>query len=156
MQALGEYTAELLQHVEHDIAAVQAAQHRTTAAELGIAPLDAMADLDSIPARIQFINRLASEVSAASEPTACGLPVSPLCPDSRCDALQQAPKPPARVAIVTTVQQNLTGLRREVLSWIAYHLDIGVSHFYVRPCHAPAYEQPKTWGCSSLWNEGRV
>ena len=55
-----------------------------------------------------------------------------------CDALLltpvpcQAPTWRARVAIVTTAQQDLMGLRRELLPWMAYHLHIGISHFYVR------------------------
>ena len=64
-QDLGEYTAGLLQHVEHDLTAARAAQRHMTAAELGITPLDGMADLESIPARVKFIDRLASEVFAA-------------------------------------------------------------------------------------------
>jgi len=61
-QDLGEYTAGLLQHVEHDLTAARAAQRHTTAADLGITPLDAMADMESIPARISFINSLSSAV----------------------------------------------------------------------------------------------
>ncbi len=45
-----------------------------------------------------------------------------------CQALARR----ARVAIVTTAQQDVMGLRRELLPWMAYHLHIGVSHFYVR------------------------
>ncbi len=52
--------------------------------------------------------------------------LSPTC--MPCQALT----PRARVAIVTTAQQDLMGLRRELLPWMAYHLHIGISHFYVR------------------------
>ena len=52
----------------------RAAQHRTMAAELGIAPVDAMADLHTIPARLRFINRLADEVRCFR--SSC---VSPAC-----------------------------------------------------------------------------
>ena len=65
-QALGEYTAGLLQHVEHDLPAARAAQRHTTAADLGTTPLDAMADVESIPARISFINGLSSAVRAVA------------------------------------------------------------------------------------------
>ena len=61
-QDLGAYTTRLLQHVEQDLTAARAAQRHTTAAELGITPLDAMADVESIPARISLVNRLASKV----------------------------------------------------------------------------------------------
>ena len=62
-QDLGEYTSGLLQHVEHDLTAARAAQRHTTAADLSITPLDAMEDVESIPARISFINSLSSQVS---------------------------------------------------------------------------------------------
>ena len=41
---------------------VRAAQHRTTAAELGILPSDNLTDLASVPTRIAFLNQLADEV----------------------------------------------------------------------------------------------
>ena len=44
----------------------------------------------------------------------------------------QMPARSARIAMVTTAQQDLMGLRRELLPWMAYHLHIGISHFYVR------------------------
>ena len=37
---------------------------------------------------------------------------------------------------MTTAQQDLVGLRRELLPWMAYHLEVGVSHFYVRAVFA--------------------
>ena len=62
LQALDEYVFGMLRNVETDLGAVRAAQQRTTAAQLGISALDPMDELDSLPERIRFINRLAAEV----------------------------------------------------------------------------------------------
>lgn len=62
MQALDEYVWNLLRSVSTDLDAVRAAKQRTTAAQLGISALDPMDELDSIPHRIRFINRLAKQV----------------------------------------------------------------------------------------------
>ena len=64
MQALDEYVWSLLKYVRTDLAAVRAAQRRTTAAQLGIEPRDPMDELLSVPERIRFINRLAAQVAA--------------------------------------------------------------------------------------------
>lgn len=62
LQALDEYVWNLLRSVSTDLDAVRAAKQRTTAAQLGISALDPMDELDSIPHRIRFINRLAKQV----------------------------------------------------------------------------------------------
>lgn len=36
-----------------------------------------------------------------------------------------------QVAMATTALQDVRGLRRELLPWIAYHLHLGIAHFYV-------------------------
>ena len=41
-----------------------------------------------------------------------------------------------QVGMATTALQNMRGLRRELLPWIAYHLHLGIAHFYVRS-HTP-------------------
>ena len=62
MQELTRYEAALWRHPETDEGVVRAAQHRTTAAELGILPSDSLADLASMPTRIAFLNQLADRV----------------------------------------------------------------------------------------------
>lgn len=62
MQELSRYEADLLAHPETRDNLVKAAQHRTTAADLGIMPLDDLRDLHSITARITFLNILANKV----------------------------------------------------------------------------------------------
>lgn len=65
-QELTKYETALFHHPEVREAVVRAAQHRTTAAELGIMPSDSLKDLDSLPARIAFLNGLAETVSIVS------------------------------------------------------------------------------------------
>ena len=54
-----------------------------------------------------------------------------------------------QVAIATTALQDVRGLRRELLPWIAYHLHLGIAHFYVRsraypptPLHQSMHAEP--------------
>ncbi|KAL6776982.1 hypothetical protein ACKKBF_B19730 [Auxenochlorella protothecoides x Auxenochlorella symbiontica] len=79
-------------------------QHRTTTAEMGVAARDALNDTSSVPARIAFLNALAEEA---------------------------APRAATRVAVVTTSGVDLRGVRREVLPWLQYHTEMGVSRFYI-------------------------
>ena len=62
VQELTRYEAALWRHPETDKGVVRAAQHRTTAAELGILPSDNLSDLASVPTRIAFLNQLADRV----------------------------------------------------------------------------------------------
>jgi hypothetical protein len=62
VQELTRYEAALWRHPETREGVVRAAQHRTTAAELGILPADNLSDLASMPTRIAFLNQLADWV----------------------------------------------------------------------------------------------
>lgn len=62
MQELTEYERRMLEHPETREDVVRAAQHRTTAADLGIAASDDLKDLESLPARVAFLNSLADQV----------------------------------------------------------------------------------------------
>lgn len=81
-------------------------QQRTSAADLGLTVSDSLDDVESVPLRIQFLNRLAADVADR------GLEV--------------------HVAIVATVGADLRGVRKELLPWMQYHTELGVSKFYVR------------------------
>lgn len=80
-------------------------QKRTTAQDLGVIASDDLRDVESIPIRVRFLNRLAAEVAER------GLD--------------------AHVAIVATVGADLAGVRKELLPWMQYHTELGVSKFYV-------------------------
>ena len=54
---------------------------------------------------------------------------SPQSPKRLC-GWQERPRM-TQVAIATTALQDVRGLRRELLPWIAYHLHLGIAHFYV-------------------------
>ncbi|KAG2500367.1 hypothetical protein HYH03_001941 [Edaphochlamys debaryana] len=90
------------------------AMARPTSAELGLAPWDAMQDLDSLPARIAFLNQLHSQVctnsTGSSGPGHAGSP---------------------RVAIFTVWNGNRWGLRRSLLPWMQWHMQQGVCRYYV-------------------------
>ena len=66
---LAAYADAMAANMTEDVAAAAARQRRTTAAELGLAAVDALDDVASIPARITFLNSLAEEVGAG-----CALP----------------------------------------------------------------------------------
>ncbi len=61
-QELTQYEAKMVQHPEMREEVVRAAQHRTTAAELGITASDDLKDLESLPTRVAFLNSLADQV----------------------------------------------------------------------------------------------
>ena len=67
----------------------------------------------------------------------------------------------AQVAIVTTALQDARGLRREILPWLAYHLELGIAHFYVCPCPdlprlstVPAFNIPLTQRAAQVLYDG--
>ncbi|KAG2452028.1 hypothetical protein HYH02_003066 [Chlamydomonas schloesseri] len=83
-----------------------------TSASLGLAPWDLMHELDTIPARIKFLQDLYKEVCT----NASGVP---------------GPGMQVKVAAFTVWNGNLWGLRRSLLPWMQYHTQIGVCKFYV-------------------------
>lgn len=83
-------------------------QHRASTEELGIAVQDQLNDTWSIPFRISFLNELAKEASE-----------------------QEEKMTNVRVAIVTTTSVDIWGLRRELLPWMQYHTELGVSRYYI-------------------------
>ncbi|KAG2423760.1 hypothetical protein HXX76_015036 [Chlamydomonas incerta] len=87
-------------------------QSLPTSASLGLAPWDLMHELDTIPARIKFLNDLYRDV---------------------CTNASGAPGPgmQVKVAAFTVWNGNLWGLRRSLLPWMQYHTQLGVCKFYV-------------------------
>lgn len=39
-----------------------------------------------------------------------------------------------RVAITATVAADAWGVRRDLLPWLQYHVELGAARFYVSPC----------------------
>lgn len=68
---LQAYAAAMLDAMVLGSSAAAKRQHRATASELGLLPLDDLADTESIPARIAYLNELMDEV-----------PVGPCLPGS--------------------------------------------------------------------------
>ncbi|PNW84033.1 hypothetical protein CHLRE_04g218450v5 [Chlamydomonas reinhardtii] len=83
-----------------------------TSAALGLAPWDLMHELETIPARIKFLNDLYRDVCT----NASGVP---------------GPGMQVKVAAFTVWNGNLWGLRRSLLPWMQYHTQLGVCKFYV-------------------------
>jgi hypothetical protein len=119
---------------------VRAAQHRTTAAELGILPSDNLTDLASVPSRIAFLNQLANEVRLtlkrrlpACEPEhiTWKLWLDMVC-NGLCAADEQVRAANVtRLAVVTTWGGGMAGVRRDLLPWMQIMTELGVSSFYV-------------------------
>ncbi|GLI65059.1 hypothetical protein VaNZ11_008485 [Volvox africanus] len=87
-------------------------QSLPTSADLGLAPWDSMRDLETIPARIAFLNELTKEVcSNASGRVGAGIH--------------------PRVAAFTVWNGNMWGLRRSLLPWMQWSTQLGVCRFYV-------------------------
>lgn len=63
---LKAYNEALLAGMTLDEQKAAARQHRTTAAELGLLPLDGLNDTASLPHRIAFLNDLHAEVRVGS------------------------------------------------------------------------------------------
>lgn len=128
---------------------VRAAQHRTTAAELGILPSDNLSDLASVPTRIAFLNQLADRVrllqhvfrsvghlqSARSSRIMHGAALSMRHMGVAADVLhlqQVRAANVTRLAVVTTWGGGMASVRRDLLPWMQIMTELGVSSFYVR------------------------
>ena len=59
---LAAYAGSLAANMTLDVAEAAARQRRTTAAELGLAAVDPLDEVASIPTRVAFLNGLAEEV----------------------------------------------------------------------------------------------
>ncbi|GMH41555.1 hypothetical protein BSKO_09465 [Bryopsis sp. KO-2023] len=98
------YLIEIVRDMTTNMTYVKQAQHKPTSKELGIEPWDDMEDMKSIPFRIKLINELASRNRKNVE---------------------------SKVCIYTTSAAGFMGVRKELLPWIQYHTEMGISHFYV-------------------------
>lgn len=103
-QELREYEKKLLTSWTTDAGAAAQSQARPDAAELSLRAVDPMQDVSSIPARVGFLNELADEVLARET---------------------------LRLAIATTTSVDLLGIRQELLPWMQYHTELGVTKFYI-------------------------
>lgn len=101
---LAAYAKSLVRAMVTDSPSAAKRQARSRAAELGLVPWDDLRDLDSLPTRVAFLNQLHKEVAAR-------------------EAL--------RVCVVTTTSADVHGVRSELLPWMQYHTELGVTHFYV-------------------------
>eukprot|EP01026_Neomeris_dumetosa_P028844 TRINITY_DN2336_c0_g1_i4.p1 TRINITY_DN2336_c0_g1~~TRINITY_DN2336_c0_g1_i4.p1 ORF type:complete len:616 (-),score=86.67 TRINITY_DN2336_c0_g1_i4:287-2134(-) len=79
-------------------------QHHPLYNELGLDAWDVMNDTQSIPHRIAFLNALADSVLR---------------------------KVGTKVCAYTTTSASIWGVRQEILPWIQYHTELGVSKFYM-------------------------
>jgi hypothetical protein len=113
---LREYTEHMLETWTSDFSKAKKRQHRPTAAELDINSLDTLEDVASLPNRIAFLDELMTTLAAeAAEKTD---------PENTTAITNKA-------AIATTTSVDLLGVRREILPWLQYHTEIGVSKFYI-------------------------
>ncbi|KAG2500357.1 hypothetical protein HYH03_001931 [Edaphochlamys debaryana] len=87
-------------------------QARPTSAELGLAPWDPMQEIESLPARVAFLNYLTKQVCG----NGTGAP---------------GPGTTLRVSAFTVWAGNLWGLRRTLMPWLQYHTQLGVCRYYV-------------------------
>lgn len=101
---LQAYTQRMLEGMTASAAEAARRQQRVTAAELGLRAADPLDELASLPARIAYLNQLAEEVQAR-------------------EAL--------KVAITATTSVDVAGLRQEVLPWLQYHTELGVTRFFL-------------------------
>eukprot|EP01023_Acetabularia_acetabulum_P027013 TRINITY_DN25552_c0_g1_i3.p1 TRINITY_DN25552_c0_g1~~TRINITY_DN25552_c0_g1_i3.p1 ORF type:complete len:728 (-),score=153.66 TRINITY_DN25552_c0_g1_i3:96-2009(-) len=101
---LFHYIQKLEQTWTSSTLAARAQQHRPTHTDLGIDAWDLMNDTHSLPHRIAFLNGLAEAVEK---------------------------RVTTKVAAYTTTASGLYGVRKDILPWIQYHTELGVSKFYV-------------------------
>ncbi|PRW56345.1 glycosyltransferase-like protein [Chlorella sorokiniana] len=101
---LRAYNDALLAGMTLDESEAAARQHRATAAELGMLPLDGLNETASLPHRIAFLNDLYEEVQA-------GVPL--------------------RACLAATTSADVWGVRRELLPWLQYHTELGAARFYL-------------------------
>jgi hypothetical protein len=120
---LREYTERMLETWTRDFFEAKKRQHRPTAAELNLHALDSLEDTASLPQRIAFLNELVAIAEAEQRNKAEK--------DSKQNTNTSTATATTTVAIATTTSVDLLGVRREILPWIQYHTEIGVSQFYI-------------------------
>ncbi|EFJ41430.1 hypothetical protein VOLCADRAFT_98595 [Volvox carteri f. nagariensis] len=87
-------------------------QSLPTSVQLGLAPWDTMKELETVPARIAFLNQLTEEVCSNSSGR-LGSPSRPY------------------VAAFGVWNGNMWGLRRSLLPWLQWSTHLGVCKFYI-------------------------
>ena len=103
-EELREYEKKLLTSWTKDAGAAAQFQARPDAVELGLPAVDPMQDVSSISARIDFLNELGDEVMGREI---------------------------LKVAVAVTTAVDILGVRRELLPWMQYHTELGVTKFYI-------------------------
>lgn len=104
-EELKAYNARLLETFTKDDSLALARQHRVTAEDLKLKAMDPMDEIDSIPVRIEFLNNLLRELESGEDRV--------------------------RAAVASTVSVDVWGLRREILPWVSFMLEMGVRKFYL-------------------------
>jgi hypothetical protein len=114
---LREYTERILETWTSDFSKARKRQHRPTAAELGLQAIDSLEDIESLNNRIAFLNELIAIADAEKL--------------NKAEKLISATTSGATMAIATTTSVDVLGVRREILPWLQYHTEIGVTRFYI-------------------------
>jgi hypothetical protein len=105
------YTRTMTANAVLDMKQAQDGQVKTYAKDLDLLPLDPMDEIDTIPIRVDFINKLYREVKGGG------------------GGGEKNKK--LEVAVVATIADGILGMRRNILPWLQYHVELGISKFYL-------------------------
>lgn len=101
---IGNYTRTMTSNAVLDRNEAERRQVKSYAKGLDLIPLDPMDEIDTIPIRIDFINKLYREVQVGEK---------------------------LKVAVVATIADGIVGVRRNILPWLQYHVELGITKFYL-------------------------